>query len=113
MLIEIVKDRALCDVIRKEVARARTSTGEIDTRTLISLPVLQSVYTEILRMHVSFLITRTATENVVIDGWTVPQGSTIQAPTEVAHFDENICKLKIRFGAPIKRVLAQRGNGAL
>jgi cytochrome P450 len=96
MVMEIIKDPDLHNKIREGISEAWITNdalkGSFDIQKLASMPLLQSVYTETLRLHVSILVTRTATEPVVIGGYHIPKGSVFQAPTEVAHLDENICE---------------------
>jgi cytochrome P450 len=98
VVMELIKDPDLLEAVRAEIATAEiardeaTSTSKIfDHRKLASLPLLQSVYTEVLRLHVGVLITRTCTEPVTVAGYTLPKGSILQAPTEVGHLDEGVC----------------------
>ncbi|KAF2996349.1 hypothetical protein E8E14_000155 [Neopestalotiopsis sp. 37M] len=93
VMMEIIKDPDLLLDVRQEVQQAsvRDSTGDsLSPEKLASLPLLQSLYTEALRVHVSILITRTSVEPVTIDGYNLPAGSIFQAPTHVTHFDEAI-----------------------
>lgn len=93
--MEIIRDPELFRAIREEVSQAEItddSTGHtFDSQQLASLPLLQSIYTEALRVHVSILITRTSVEPVTVGGYELPAGSIFQAPTHVAHFDEATC----------------------
>lgn len=93
--MEIIRDPTLFRAIREEVSQAEAindSTGDpLSLQQLASLPLLQSVYTEVLRVHVSILITRTSIEPVTVGGYDLPTGSIFQAPTHVAHFDEATC----------------------
>lgn len=94
--MELIEDAELERAIREEILSARINNGidagKFDLQKLTSLPLLQSVYAETLRIHVSILITRTTTEPVVIGGYSIPKGSVFQAPTEVAHLDDTICE---------------------
>ncbi|KAH6659053.1 cytochrome P450 [Truncatella angustata] len=94
MMMEIIRDPELLQAIREEVSQAEVideSEGRsLDYRKLVQLPLLQSVYVEALRLHVSILITRTSVEPVTIGGFNVPAGSVFQAPTHAAHLDETI-----------------------
>lgn len=94
-MMELIKDPRLFQAIKEEVSQAHiTDDGNaqhLDYHKLSSLPLLQSVYTETLRLHVGILITRTSTTPVTIAGYDFPTGSIFQAPTAVAHLDETIC----------------------
>lgn len=113
MVMEVLKDPELYRRIMHEVSQARiiddiSAVGTFDHHKLALMPLMQSVYTEILRMHVSILVTRTATEDVMIGGYIVPKGSTLQAPTEVAHLDESICKRVLSFFPALLQVSGTR-----
>jgi hypothetical protein len=69
-----------------------TETGELDTRRVVNLPLLQSVYTETMRLHVSFAVTREVRDvpfEITPGHWAEP-GSIIQTCSTVAHLDEEI-----------------------
>ena len=83
--------RAIQDEIRPTVIQGQTCSEFLDYPKLASLPLLQSIYTEVLRLHVQILVTRTSIEPVNIAGYEVPTGSTFQAPTAVPHLDEDLC----------------------
>ncbi|KAK8062514.1 cytochrome P450 [Apiospora hydei] len=61
----------------------------IDVHKLLSLPRLLSVYTEVMRMHISFNITREVQNDITIDGYRVAKNSLIQSPSQIAHYDES------------------------
>ncbi|KAI1654489.1 putative cytochrome P450 [Daldinia decipiens] len=92
IMMELIKDPSLFQAVKREVCEAEITgslvSEKLDYQKLASLPLLQSVYTEALRLHVDVLITRTSTEPVTIAGYTLPKGSVVQAPTGVAHLDE-------------------------
>ncbi|KAK9425270.1 putative Cytochrome P450 [Seiridium unicorne] len=94
MMMEVIKDPDLYCVIKEEISRAKITdgplAGSLEPHKLASLPLLQSVYTESLRLHVSILVTRTSTQPVTISGYNIPKGSVFQAPTEVGHLDEAV-----------------------
>ncbi|KAH8890157.1 cytochrome P450 [Thozetella sp. PMI_491] len=94
-IMELAKDPALFQAVRAEVATAYVTdpvTGErlIDPQKMLSLPLLQSVYIELLRMHVAMHITREITQPTVLCGYELEKGALVQAPSELAHFDEEI-----------------------
>lgn len=81
--------------IRAEVTRAFTAddlTGKqkLDVSKLLSLPRLNSVYTEVLRMRVSFNMTREVQRDIQIDGYKVSKGSLVQSASQIAHYDESV-----------------------
>ncbi|KAK0724413.1 cytochrome P450 [Lasiosphaeris hirsuta] len=95
-VMEVAKDPKLLKEVRAEVETAY----EIDPTTgkkvlrgdlLTALPLLQSIYIEGLRLHVSMNITREITGPIELSGGVVPQkGAILQAATEIVHLDENI-----------------------
>lgn len=46
------------------------------------------MFTEALRLRVNFNLMRNVKEPVTIDGFTLQEGSLLQAPSVVAHYDE-------------------------
>ncbi|KAI1630814.1 cytochrome P450 [Biscogniauxia mediterranea] len=92
IMIELFRDHNLFRAIKEEVSRADIAdeAGNLNHEKVASLPLLQSVYTETLRLHVRVLITRISHEPVTIAGYNLPEGSIVQAPTEVCHRDESV-----------------------
>lgn len=93
--MEIIADTALLAVVREEVDSACefSSTGDLvrlDAGKIVSLPLLQSIYTEIMRLHISYVPSRKVLQPVVVDGYTIPQGSLLQTHSEMAHRSEEV-----------------------
>lgn len=93
--MEIINDTDLFRATRTEVLQALVTnpvSGKrtFDIRKLASLPLIQSIYTESLRLHLSLNLTRTATEDIAIAGFTLPKGCTVQAPTQISHYEEAV-----------------------
>ncbi|KUJ07820.1 cytochrome P450 [Mollisia scopiformis] len=93
MLMELNKDPALLKAVREEVAGAfvtDSSTGErtLDVQKATSLPLLQSLWTEILRFRVSMVIMRTVEEPISIGGVNIAKGSLIHAYSRISQTDE-------------------------
>ena len=93
--MEVFRDPSLFQALREEVATASvtehsTGSGKLDINKVVSLPLLTSVYTEALRLHMNFNITRNVREPLVMDGYKVEKGITLQAPITVAHYDESV-----------------------
>jgi hypothetical protein len=95
-MMYIIRDPELAAAVRKEIAATRaTPTSPLDPRRIVSLPLLQSIYIECMRLHVSFAITRTVRSAYVVPGYTpIPAGSLAMACSCVAHLDEK------EWGAP-------------
>lgn len=92
-LIEIIKDKSLFQAIRAEASTALDPSSKerkLDTKKLRELPLLQSVYTETLRMHVAINITRAIEQDMSLDGYTLKKGYLVQTPSILSHFDEDI-----------------------
>ena len=94
-VMEIARDKGLLEAIREEVSAAWETdpeTGErmVNAQTLVSLPLLQSVYIEGLRLHVSMNVTRQVTGEMELGGVKLEKGAVLQAATEIVHYDEGI-----------------------
>lgn len=92
-MMELVKDPELFGAVRAEVLSAYTTdpaTGarRIDYQTLLALPLLQSVYTETLRLHMSFNVIRGLSDDMTLDGFRLRKGAMILMPSQLAQRDE-------------------------
>jgi len=91
-VISVLSDPTLLCALRDETSTAVVTSSDgtrtFNISTLTSLPLLQSVYTEILRLHVSTTITREVVKPLEVEGYMLPAGSLIQAPTALAHMSE-------------------------
>jgi cytochrome P450 len=92
-LIELIKDPALFAAVREEVDTAfdiDSTSGfrRVDLKKLADLPLLQSIYSEALRVHVSIAITREVIEDVILDEYILKKGYLVQAPGMIAHLDQ-------------------------
>lgn len=95
IILEIIKDLDLFKAVREEVNAACTIDASTSKVTLHAdkvtrLPLLQSIFTEVLRLHVNFNLMRSVNEPVQFDGIILPKGSLVQAPMKVAHFDNDV-----------------------
>ncbi|KAL2759143.1 hypothetical protein ACRALDRAFT_2086670, partial [Sodiomyces alcalophilus JCM 7366] len=61
-----------------------------DLTKLVSLPLLQAVYTEVLRLHVAIYVTRQALRPTSIAGYDVAAGTLLQTPTSLAGRDDAV-----------------------
>ncbi|KAI0105077.1 cytochrome P450 [Nemania sp. FL0031] len=93
-MIELVKDPSLLAAIKEEVLSVAvlepTGGCRFDADALTKLPLLQSLYIEIMRMHVSFNATRKAVNSFTIDGCLIEKGALVQTCSQIAHFEEDI-----------------------
>ena len=95
MIVELAKDPALLEAVREEVATTYVTDLETGKRTfdiqkLAILPLLQSIFTETLRLRMNFNIIRQVNEPFAVDGYTLKKGAMLQAPMQVAHYDEAV-----------------------
>ncbi|KAF2647656.1 cytochrome P450 [Lophiostoma macrostomum CBS 122681] len=92
MLMEIIQDPQLSSKVRSEVDQAfvidETGQRQVDIKQLFGLPLIQSIYIEVLRMHISFNVTREVKKDIFIDGYRIKKGSILQCPSQIAHYDE-------------------------
>ncbi|KAK8078438.1 hypothetical protein PG996_004608 [Apiospora saccharicola] len=92
VMMELIKDPDLLQAVRRETTRSTVlsgaSTQTLDEQKITSIPLLQSIYAETLRLHVGILITRTSLVPVTVAGYSFPAGTVFHAPTQVAHLDE-------------------------
>ncbi|KAL7628398.1 hypothetical protein AAE478_002600 [Parahypoxylon ruwenzoriense] len=94
IMIELIRDPNLFRAVKEEISQVEIVDGagseSLNHTKVMLLPLLQSVYTEVLRLHVRVLITRTSHEPATIAGYNLPRGSIVQAPTETCHLDEAV-----------------------
>ncbi|KAF3018238.1 hypothetical protein E8E14_013243 [Neopestalotiopsis sp. 37M] len=95
IFIELFKDPALLQAVRSEISTAytpATSHGDhlrtLNMQKLMTLPLLQSVFSEILRLRMNLNMIRNLKKPLALDGFLIPEGAMIQIPTVVAHYDE-------------------------
>ncbi|TDZ21502.1 25-hydroxycholesterol 7-alpha-hydroxylase [Colletotrichum orbiculare MAFF 240422] len=94
-MMELLKDRSLFEAVRAEALQAliidpKTGKKDFDARKLVSMPLMQSIYVEVMRLHVSIGITREVMEDTMLDGYRLRKGALIQAPTNLLHQDDEI-----------------------
>ena len=95
MVLEIARDPSLLRAVREQVVDAYTTDDETGNRTLnlkklVKLPLLQSIFTEVLRLHMNFNVIRDVNDEIEMDGFKLRKGSMLQALMRVAHHDEAI-----------------------
>ncbi|KAH7322417.1 putative cytochrome P450 [Stachybotrys elegans] len=95
MLMEMIQDPSLLQAVREEVATAmvidpKTGNQTLSSHKLVALPLLQSIWTETLRLRINFNITRDVKQPVTINGHLIPKGSILQAPMMVSHCMEDV-----------------------
>lgn len=94
LIMEIAKDSSLMTAAREEIATAwdtdESGVKVLNTQKLTSLPLLQSIWTEVLRLHMNFNLIRNVKELISMEGVTIGKGSMLQAPMLTAHLDEAV-----------------------
>ncbi|KAI9743465.1 MAG: hypothetical protein M1818_002777 [Claussenomyces sp. TS43310] len=96
MLIELILRPSLLQRVRDELTSAvlpspdaKTSLN-LDIRTIASLPLLNAIYNECLRLHSSIPISRRLRSDIEIDGYTLRAGNFILAPSWLSHIDDKV-----------------------
>ncbi|EED16620.1 cytochrome P450, putative [Talaromyces stipitatus ATCC 10500] len=95
MLLEILKDSSLLRAVQEEVATTYSKDPETgkpvcDLQKLVMLPLLQSIFTEVLRLHMNFNIIRHTKEPITMDGYKIKKGAMLQVPMMAAHYEESV-----------------------
>lgn len=109
-IIEVFKDKELLRRVRGELAAADfdgiTSTQQLNK--LLSLPLLQSIHAEVLRLRVEVQTVFTSNqEDIRINEWRFPRSSLVLVPAGAAHRDINFWNTKDG-KYPLKRFWADR-----
>lgn len=95
-MMEMLKDPHLFKAIRSQVLekclRVDPLTGarSLNTVEMLKIPLLQSLSTEILRLHISVNVTREVTEPFSLGTYSLEKGDLLQAPSQIAHYDEEV-----------------------
>ena len=99
MLMHILNpqgDKSLLSRIMEEVETTKRDDGSLDIPTLIALPLLQSLFHEVLRVYVDVLVTREMKEDLALpldDGKfqiLLQKNSVVLAPSWLGHRDEKL-----------------------
>lgn len=97
MLMHILNphgDSTLLPRVLAELGKAEKADGSLDIPTLVSQPLLQSIWTETLRLYTDVLVTRNLSENLILpldeDGKRqvrFRKGDNVFAPSWLGHHD--------------------------
>ena len=99
MLMHILNpfgDQTVLPRVIKELKTAGRADNSLDIPTLISLPLMQSIFHEILRLYMDVLVTRGLQEDITLplhDGKQrilCEKGSIVMAPSYLGHRDESV-----------------------
>lgn len=94
--MELIRDDDLYQAVRKEVMEnclevdPITGARSLDAQKMLKLPLLQSMYVETLRLHVSVNVTREVVQPQSLHHYNVEEGAMLQAPSQLAHYDEEV-----------------------
>lgn len=91
-LLDPKGDRTVLPRVMEELKTVRRADGSLDIPSLISLPLLQSIFQEILRLYTDNLVTRTILEDIVLPNEgngniLIKKGSIVMAPSWIGHYD--------------------------
>lgn len=94
-MMHLVQDPALFSAVQEEALSAFTineATGlrRVDVQRLVNLPLMQSLYVEIMRLHVSFNPMRKAVKPLVIQGYNIEKGALVQTCSHISHLEEAV-----------------------
>ena len=73
-----------------EAASNESKLISYDTQKLISTPLVQSLYTETLRLHVAVMVLRGVVNNVHLGKFTIPPGETLSIMSYPLHRDTSV-----------------------
>ncbi|KAG5290259.1 cytochrome p450, conidia-enriched transcript [Histoplasma ohiense] len=96
MLLEILKSPGLHKQIYEEVQTSvvpdQNGNGRncLDLSKLLTLPLLNSLYSECLRYHLSAQLARHLKNDIEIDGYLLKKGNLVVAPTLTAHREPEV-----------------------
>jgi hypothetical protein len=87
-------DRTVLPRLMKELETVKTADGKLDLSALISLPLIQSIFHETLRLYTDVLVTRDIKTDIVLPfdedkrHMIFQKGATIMASSYLAHRDK-------------------------
>ena len=96
MIAEVVRDIDLLFRVRNDLSTcvsgfSQSGSPNFDIPKLCNRPLLQSIYTEVLRLYTSVMIVRSAEHtNVTVEDWNFPKNSLITISSRVAHMDKEV-----------------------
>lgn len=112
--MEVIRDPDLCRNIKEEVSQAEVidNSNEVtlNLQELVSKLLLQSVYTEALRIHVSILIARTSTDLITVGGYQLPRRPLSIGPAALKYVTAVIYQAKRDASHCVDTVAAATGN---
>lgn len=95
-MMEMVKDPALLKAVRNQVLEkclrvdAVTGARSLDALKMLEIRLLQSLSTEILRLHISVDVTREVVDRLSLGAYSPEKGDVLRAPSQLTHHDEEV-----------------------
>jgi hypothetical protein len=95
-LLDQAGDKTVLPKVVKEVQSAVGADGKLDISKLIALPLLQSIFQEVLRLYTDVLVTRDANEDLILPfdegrkSMLLRKGTVIMAPSYLGHHDAKV-----------------------
>lgn len=110
VILHIHKNPTLRSSIRAEFEDAglQKHIREDEVKTLITLPRLQGVYAECLRLYDQGFLPRQTTREIQVNGWKFPKNSTIIVSTDVAQLDKKAWNSGLNNEYPVEQFWAER-----
>lgn len=110
VVLEIHKDPLLRSNIRAELKHEGLlrDLEPSHIKKLVTLPRLQGVYAECLRLHDQVLIPRETTQEIQVNEWKFPTMSTIVIATHEAHSDGTVWNTGRNNAYPVDKFWAER-----
>lgn len=105
-----LRDPALLDRMMTEVAGCRRPDGSIDVQGLDKQHLLQSVFSETLRLRLSIMVSRVVEwAPFKFAGYTIPPGDFVLIPTDAVHYNEEAwARIGRRSEVPLNQFDAER-----
>lgn len=91
-ILEVFNDKELLCRVRSELSKVRFQgiINDEETEKLLAIPLLQSIYSELLRLRVEVqTMFCSDKEDIFVNDWRIPKGSLIVVPAGKAHMDNH------------------------
>ncbi|PSN63612.1 cytochrome P450 [Corynespora cassiicola Philippines] len=92
-VVDVFKDKALLDDIRKEVGVCKVGDGDtlqFDVSKLLQQPILQAVFSESLRLRCHNMFIRKTKEDIELKDWLIPGNNYAIAWSTPGHMDPKV-----------------------
>ena len=75
-----------------DLVTVQNADGSLDVSKLTALPLLESIFAEMLRIYTAVNVTREVLSDLVVDGYQLKKGNVVMAPTWLHHHDPKVWK---------------------